>query len=194
VKALHLKNCHGDQLQEPNDSNGAAGSIHKRVRMACVNCRKRKMRCDGNDPCAPCQSTASACVYSGAARSRNLHYTDEAFSDEQTRESVNADGEDSLLFNPPRSQPNGDSLNAADLGYFQDSNHVRFPITSASPISISVSGEAISDGLALATSRDSLFHSFTDMADIWRTPAIVGTPLLFCEYKLTVILELSFLV
>lgn len=107
--------------------------------------------------------------------SRKFHHTEEKFSDEQTTESINADCEGSLSFNPTRSQPNGDSLNAEALEFLQDSNHTQFPITSASPISLSVSGEPIPDGLALATSRNNLFHSFTDMADIWRTPAIVGT-------------------
>jgi hypothetical protein len=194
VKALHLKNCHADRLQTSNDSNGVAESLHKRVRMACVSCRKRKMRCDGIDPCAPCQASASACIYAGAARlSRNLNHTYEAFSDQQARDSVNTNVEGSLSFNPPRSQSNGDSLNDMDLGFLQDPNRVQFPVVSDSQIPISVSGEAISDGLALATSRDNLFHSFTDMTDIWRTPAIVR-PHLVLWIKLTLILELSFLV
>ncbi|KIW30690.1 uncharacterized protein PV07_06409 [Cladophialophora immunda] len=43
--------------------SGKDGSARKRVRIACNGCRKRKMRCDGNEPCAPCQSTASICHY-----------------------------------------------------------------------------------------------------------------------------------
>ncbi|KAH8696269.1 hypothetical protein BGW36DRAFT_408196 [Talaromyces proteolyticus] len=66
VRATHVKKCHatfGDQDAE----NEVAG--RKRVRIACDNCRRRKMRCDGNEPCGSCRSIRSSCHYAAAPAS-----------------------------------------------------------------------------------------------------------------------------
>lgn len=39
----------------------------KRVKTACNLCRKRKLRCDGQKPCLPCQSSNSMCSYDVSA-------------------------------------------------------------------------------------------------------------------------------
>ncbi|KAH8688650.1 hypothetical protein BGW36DRAFT_81854 [Talaromyces proteolyticus] len=35
----------------------------KRVRTACENCRRRKARCDGSEPCRQCQLAGITCNY-----------------------------------------------------------------------------------------------------------------------------------
>ncbi|SMQ50547.1 unnamed protein product [Zymoseptoria tritici ST99CH_1A5] len=35
----------------------------KRIRTACEECRKRKQRCDGNEPCAACEEQGTMCRY-----------------------------------------------------------------------------------------------------------------------------------
>lgn len=37
----------------------------KRISRACLVCRKKKVRCDGNEPCANCTSSKKSCVYEG---------------------------------------------------------------------------------------------------------------------------------
>ncbi|KAL5361204.1 hypothetical protein BJX96DRAFT_165733 [Aspergillus floccosus] len=37
----------------------------RRVWRACESCRKKKIKCDGSDPCQCCLDTASECVYAG---------------------------------------------------------------------------------------------------------------------------------
>ncbi|KAK7227904.1 hypothetical protein V2G26_000074, partial [Clonostachys chloroleuca] len=41
-------------------------SITPRVWQACVVCRRKKIKCDGNDPCRNCSSRDLICEYPGS--------------------------------------------------------------------------------------------------------------------------------
>jgi hypothetical protein len=55
------------QVQEPNDANGVDAqndNSAKVKRIACVLCRKRKLRCDGTRPtCSTCKRLSHDCAY-----------------------------------------------------------------------------------------------------------------------------------
>ena len=59
VKAAHAKKCHA----APNDPSSTEGQPRKRARIACDNCRKRKIRCDGCAPCTQCRNSESTCQF-----------------------------------------------------------------------------------------------------------------------------------
>ncbi|WPG98833.1 Hypothetical protein R9X50_00163100 [Acrodontium crateriforme] len=46
-----------------NDSTESASSAPKPLRRACDCCRKRKVKCDGADPCGPCKKASIRCAY-----------------------------------------------------------------------------------------------------------------------------------
>ncbi|KAK4580179.1 hypothetical protein LTR86_000382 [Recurvomyces mirabilis] len=56
-----------DPKEAPNTSpetEGKSSSIHTKVlRRACDCCRKRKVRCDGAEPCGPCKKATIRCAY-----------------------------------------------------------------------------------------------------------------------------------
>jgi hypothetical protein len=54
-----MRKCEAALANQCND-HGA----RKRARIACDGCRRRKMRCDGHEPCAKCLSADSTCQYS----------------------------------------------------------------------------------------------------------------------------------
>lgn len=62
VRMSHLKKSHGrvDGIQEHIASTEAA---RKRVTVACDLCRKRKVRCDGKQPCHHCRGARLTCLY-----------------------------------------------------------------------------------------------------------------------------------
>ncbi|KAK0930895.1 hypothetical protein LTR29_016608 [Friedmanniomyces endolithicus] len=47
----------------PSIPNGNQGASDKVLRRACDCCRKRKVRCDGAEPCGPCKKAAIRCAY-----------------------------------------------------------------------------------------------------------------------------------
>ena len=65
------------QLPEPNGANGTNRAEGLKV-WSCVNCRRRKVRCDRRHPCAPCTRNKTECVFpiSGRIprRSRDANY------------------------------------------------------------------------------------------------------------------------
>lgn len=56
---------HGRALNNMNlNSNDPHGSVPRPKRIACVICRKRKLKCDGNKPsCATCSRLGHECAY-----------------------------------------------------------------------------------------------------------------------------------
>ena len=56
----------GDQRQSPSNANAQGGddAASKTKRIACVVCRKRKLRCDGARPaCGTCKRLSHDCAY-----------------------------------------------------------------------------------------------------------------------------------
>ena len=52
-----------------NSPNGDGEEIPKTKRIACVICRKRKLKCDGNRPkCSTCARLGHSCAYDEARR------------------------------------------------------------------------------------------------------------------------------
>ncbi|KAF2229894.1 hypothetical protein EV356DRAFT_365587 [Viridothelium virens] len=54
----------------PNSAPSPPERTPKGVRRACDCCRKRKVRCDGLDPCGPCRKTALRCAYLQAPKKK----------------------------------------------------------------------------------------------------------------------------
>ncbi len=50
------------QTPEPNSANGTNQAESLKV-WSCVNCRRRKVRCDRRHPCAPCIRNKTECVF-----------------------------------------------------------------------------------------------------------------------------------
>lgn len=48
-------------------SSSTQPKVRQRIQRACVPCRKRKIKCDGNEPCAACSGYGYDCVYSDVA-------------------------------------------------------------------------------------------------------------------------------
>jgi hypothetical protein len=149
--------------------------------MARVSFRKRKMRCDGNDPCATCRTTSSSCVYTAGAKfSRSNNSDEEDFSGRQATESVSMAGESSPSFILSQPRLENESSNVVDLGFLQDLNQIQFASATDGEVSIRVSTEeGASNELNLPISSEDVFHSFMDpsiMNDIWRMPAVLRTP------------------
>ncbi|KXT04306.1 hypothetical protein AC578_7909 [Pseudocercospora eumusae] len=47
----------------PSDSESDCARRIKRTRTACEECRKRKQKCDGGEPCQPCSEQGTSCKY-----------------------------------------------------------------------------------------------------------------------------------
>ncbi|KAI9708342.1 MAG: hypothetical protein M1820_004046 [Bogoriella megaspora] len=55
-----------------NDDVGAAGDAkRRRIARACDMCRKKKIKCDGRQPCAHCQNYKTECVFTHVEKKRN---------------------------------------------------------------------------------------------------------------------------
>jgi hypothetical protein len=65
------------QLPEPNGANDTNPAEGLKV-WSCVNCRRRKVRCDRRHPCAPCTRNKTECVFPVSGRiprrGRDAHY------------------------------------------------------------------------------------------------------------------------
>ncbi|KIV92371.1 hypothetical protein, variant 2 [Exophiala mesophila] len=70
IKAVHVKKCPAAPVDQSNGDTTTEGGTRRRVRIACDNCRKRKMRCDGSPTCASCQAAGSVCHYSCSSETR----------------------------------------------------------------------------------------------------------------------------
>jgi hypothetical protein len=67
VRALHVKKSHGIDLTSINVADlTTTGPKRKRVRVACDLCRRRKLRCDGENPCRQCRNGNTDCHYYSA--------------------------------------------------------------------------------------------------------------------------------
>lgn len=58
---------------------GSESSTGWRVSKACQECRKRKIRCDGLNPCKTCQRRNTACVYRDFVRQRRKKHESDRF-------------------------------------------------------------------------------------------------------------------
>ncbi|KAK3355524.1 hypothetical protein B0H65DRAFT_50592 [Neurospora tetraspora] len=58
------------------ENDTSSGPSRKRLRTshACDLCRSRKIRCDGNTPCAACFATENDCTYGSEANSWHIHH------------------------------------------------------------------------------------------------------------------------
>ena len=55
------------QPPEPNGANGTNPAEGLKV-WSCINCRRRKVRCDRRHPCAPCTRNKAECVFPASGR------------------------------------------------------------------------------------------------------------------------------
>lgn len=65
------KNESPGSSQENNDAQneGADGGVPRTKRIACIICRKRKLKCDGNKPsCGTCTRLKHSCAYDEVRR------------------------------------------------------------------------------------------------------------------------------
>lgn len=61
--------CRSSDSPHDVDVNGEENEAPKTKRVACVICRKRKLKCDGNKPkCATCARLGHACAYDEVRR------------------------------------------------------------------------------------------------------------------------------
>lgn len=56
------------QPREPNDGVGDTNRAERLQIWSCVNCRRRKVRCDRYHPCAPCTRNKAECVFPVSGR------------------------------------------------------------------------------------------------------------------------------
>lgn len=66
VRMSHVKKSHG-RVEGIEEYTASTDAPRKRVKVACDLCRKRKMRCDGKQPCHHCRGGRSECLYHSAA-------------------------------------------------------------------------------------------------------------------------------
>ncbi|GAM86923.1 hypothetical protein ANO11243_049440 [Dothideomycetidae sp. 11243] len=64
VKAVHVRTCAAAPSDAAANEEALASSTRRRVRVACLSCRLKRIRCDGTHPCAACISSAMECEYS----------------------------------------------------------------------------------------------------------------------------------
>jgi hypothetical protein len=57
-----------DNLDGPDSGEGSAKRPRLRLAHACDRCRKRKIRCDTQQPCGPCQATKNECTFHTPSR------------------------------------------------------------------------------------------------------------------------------
>lgn len=201
VKAVHVKKCHAAPLDHCNGDSGKEGAARKRVRIACNSCRKRKMRCDGNEPCGPCQSTATICHYKEAtassAHSQSSHNDGAGVYPGQIDDAFEIpidddEGSISLPFTVPHTNlSNGASLNGASLndglglepslepsmesiqGTTSGSVPLSFQGHPAMPAYESMNSE-VPD---MSMSQDNLLYPFPDPSGVnefWQMPSVVS--------------------
>ncbi|KAF2109258.1 hypothetical protein BDV96DRAFT_503041 [Lophiotrema nucula] len=59
------------RLERPGGASARAGSSRQRVQRACLNCRSRKIKCNGGQPrCQNCLDNPSPCVYITSRKDR----------------------------------------------------------------------------------------------------------------------------
>ncbi|KAI5455410.1 hypothetical protein NCC49_000221 [Naganishia albida] len=59
------------EAEEDEDRTGVEGSIKRprlRLSQACDRCRRRKIRCDTQQPCGPCQATRNVCTFESPSK------------------------------------------------------------------------------------------------------------------------------
>lgn len=53
------------------ESSDASNDQRRRITIACLRCRHRKIRCDGSDPCNKCKSAGTDCEYYAVTKEEN---------------------------------------------------------------------------------------------------------------------------
>lgn len=53
-------------MDDQGDEAGGKGK--RRARIACIQCRQKRGRCDGTNPCTPCRRQNTPCTYSRSDR------------------------------------------------------------------------------------------------------------------------------
>src|SRR6266536_3285818 len=59
---------------KPESKKSPSTTFYKSVRQACDCCRRRKIRCDAAQPCAPCNNSSLRCTYSHVLRNKGPKY------------------------------------------------------------------------------------------------------------------------
>lgn len=167
-----MKKCHAS-FDDQDAENEVAG--RKRVRIACDNCRRRKMRCDGNEPCAPCRSTPTSCHYAEAPGSpssstHGLHTQgiNRAFS------TVNDDSAPPAPLSPTASlsiAENGPFLDAG-AGSFGNSHPDAFGLPIQGDPTIPFDAGAIDNVRGLPLPNADVLYPLSD-AEFWQIPPAV---------------------
>jgi hypothetical protein len=59
-------------MMQPMDPGAISADIpvskRRRPALSCVGCRRRKVKCDRNDPCTPCKTTHAQCTYKACSK------------------------------------------------------------------------------------------------------------------------------
>ena len=107
-----MRKCHSDDVASQHHSRLTHESRKKRVRVACDTCHKRKMRCDGDNPCHQCRIGISPCTYSRRRRSSQVLASEESTSTSphQLRPNSSVPGTDHTP-QSPFDIPNPETLN-----------------------------------------------------------------------------------
>ena len=192
VKAAHVKKCHTASSDQPNDDTETeGGAVRRRVRIACNGCRKRKMRCDGEEPCAPCQATSSFCHYRGSTDSttaRNHSASQEesqADQVDQPRTGIESSTGDNMHQRPlsfALQTPIMDSGMPFDavINTYQDINQNASAMTLDTPFQgstrMSVPDTSANDEPEMLMPHENVFYPLPDavgMDNFWQTPTLV---------------------
>ncbi|KAH8799730.1 hypothetical protein F5884DRAFT_115759 [Xylogone sp. PMI_703] len=186
VKSVHVKKCHAAPLDRSEGDAGREGSMRRRVRMACEGCRKRKMRCDGKKPCAPCQSAGCVCHYralatastdsgpSSPADGSNEGYPNPSISDFNSIDENNEQS-NSLSFAIQLSSPDDESSLTGGMDSLQNTDEAALPLGFQGQTTISVVDGSTSSGPDLSLSQDNVIYPFPDVSDtnaVWQMPTM----------------------
>ncbi|KAF9398173.1 hypothetical protein BGX21_008092 [Mortierella sp. AD011] len=65
-----------EKESDSTESNKKAPTKRIRIPIACVNCRFKKIKCDGQSPCSHCEKFKAECVYPAATKPINHEYVE----------------------------------------------------------------------------------------------------------------------
>ena len=163
----------------PTTEAGVSKPFRMKVKKACDNCRKRKLKCTGQQPCPTCETYGCPCVYSGRS-------TGSAAGKHTSKKS--AGGAPSSKRSPnttisiDTNTGSGSNLVAATTttaaGSFAINNDMKTPQNRHSPLSgLGTTVKNLEDpDLALKLKEASMLHTFPVRASRSHTPTSRITP------------------
>ena len=107
--------------------------LRTKVRKACDNCRKRKLRCTGKQPCSTCEAYSCACIYSARSITNRRGRAKKKLINRNLSTQQQDNIESNILINDDVSKDENISINSRDLPpptsvpYMTSSNIMHLP-------------------------------------------------------------------